>query len=373
MRTWIPTFILAVFVACGHGNDSTSPSPSPPPPLGGTFTTSLVVSGLAQPTAMALLPDGRVLVCEQGGNLRVVKEGVLLPTPFLTVTVDATGERGLIGVTADPAFAQNGFVYVYYTATTPSLHNRISRFTASGDRALAGSETVLLDLDDLSAATNHNGGGLHFGPDGKLFAGVGENANGNNSQNLTNLLGKLLRLNPDGSVPADNPLLGQTSGKNQLIWALGLRNPYTFAFQPGTGLLLINDVGQSAWEEINQGQAGANYGWPATEGVTTNPAYVPPIYTYPHSGGTVNGCAIVGAAFYEPETPAFPATFLHKYLFMDYCGGWVRTLDPATATVADWLTGFSSPVDVRVVDDGTVLVLAQGGGGTLQRVTYTAP
>jgi glucose/arabinose dehydrogenase len=371
MHRWIPIFALTLLVACGNGGSSNPSPPPPPPPGGGVYSVNPVVSGLVQPTAMTLVPDGRVFVCEQGGSLRVVKGGTLLPTPFLTVTVDASGERGLIGVTVDPAFAVDGFVYVYYTATTPNSHNRISRFTASGDQALPGSETILLDLDDLSTATNHNGGGLHFGPDGKLYAGVGENANGSNAQGFSNLLGKLLRLNPDGSVPVDNPLLAQTTGKNQLIWAYGLRNPFTFAFQPGTGLLLINDVGASSWEEIDKGQAGANYGWPVTEGVTSDPAYVSPIYTYPHSGGTVNGCAIVGGTFYNPATPTFPAAFLGKYLFMDFCGGWVRTLDPATGSVGDWLTGFSSPVDLRVADDGSVLVLSQGGGGTLQRVTYS--
>jgi glucose/arabinose dehydrogenase len=322
---------------------------------------------------MALVPDGRVLVCEQGGTLRVVKGGLLLPAPFLTLSVSATGERGLLGVTVDPAFATNGYVYVHYTAPTPTPHNRVSRFTASGDLALPGSETILLNLNDLSTATNHNGGALHFGPDGKLYLGVGDNANGNNAQNLTNLLGKLLRFNPDGSVPIDNPLLAQTAGQNQLIWALGLRNPYTFAFQPGTGRLFINDVGQNAWEEINQGRPGANYGWPATEGPTTNPAYDSPRFAYPHSGGPVTGCSIVGAAFYAPAVQAFPNAYLNQYLFMDYCGGWLRTLDPATGTVSDWMTGFSNPVDLRVAGDGSVLVLCRGGGGTLQRLTYTAP
>jgi len=369
MPGWISFVALATLVACGHGGGSVPPSQ---PPAGGTFTTTTVVAGLAQPTAMALVPDGRILVCEQGGALRVVKAGVLLAAPFLSVPVDATGERGLIGVTVDPAFAANGFVYVHYTATSPNLHNRVSRFTAAGDQAVPGSETVLLDLDGLSTATNHNGGALHFGPDGKLYVAAGDNANGSNAQTLANLLGKLLRLNPDGSVPPDNPLLAQTSGKNRLIWALGLRNPFTFAFQPGTGRLLINDVGQGTWEEINAGQAGANYGWPATEGATADPAYASPIYTYPHSGGPVTGCSIVGAAFYDPATPTFPAAFLHKYLFMDYCGGWIRTLDPATGAVGDWLTGFSSPVDLRVAEDGSVLVLSRGGG-SLQRVTYTAP
>src|SRR6185503_12450835 len=137
------------------------------------------------------------------------KNGALLPTPFLTVTVNSSGERGLLGVAFDPQFASNGFVYVYYTATTPAIHNRVSRFTASGDVALAGSEVVLLDLNNLSSATNHNGGAMHFGPDGKLYVAVGENANSANSQTLSNLLGKILRLNADGTIPTDNPFFNQ--------------------------------------------------------------------------------------------------------------------------------------------------------------------
>ena len=162
----------------------------------------------------------------------------------------------------DPAFATNQFVYIYYTATTPALHNRISRFTANGDVAVAGSETVILDLNNLSSATNHNGGALAFGPDGKLYAAVGENANGANAQSMDNLLGKMLRINKDGTIPTDNPFFTSATGINRAIWALGLRNPFTFAFNPAGTELFINDVGQNTWEEINDGVAGANYGWP---------------------------------------------------------------------------------------------------------------
>src|ERR1043165_7860402 len=196
------------------------------------FTDTLVAGGLSIPTAMALAPDGRIFVCQQGGALRVIKNGALLPTPFLTVTVDSQGERGLLGVAFDPNFVSNQLVYVYYTATTPTIHNRISRFTANGDVALAGSETILMDLPSLSAATNHNGGALHFGPDGNLYAAVGDNANGANAQSLSTVLGKVLRINKDGSIPADNPFYGSTAGNNRAIWAVGLRNPYTFTFQP---------------------------------------------------------------------------------------------------------------------------------------------
>lgn len=126
------------------------------------FTDSLVAAGLTNPTAMALAPDGRVFVCEQAGTLRVIKNGALLATPFLTVTVDSSGERGLLGVAFDPNFVSNQLVYVYYTATTPTIHNRISRFTAAGDVAMAGSEIVIMDLNNLSTATNHNGGAIHL-------------------------------------------------------------------------------------------------------------------------------------------------------------------------------------------------------------------
>src|ERR1044072_10039812 len=152
------------------------------------FQQSVVAAGLSNPTAMQFAPDGRLFVCQQGGQLRVIKNGALLPTPFVTLTVNASGERGLLGVAFDPAFASNHFVYVYYTVPGASAHNRLSRFTANGDVAAANSEVVLLDLNNLSSATNHNGGAIHFGPDGKLYGAVGENANGANSQTLTNLL-----------------------------------------------------------------------------------------------------------------------------------------------------------------------------------------
>src|SRR5687767_3266616 len=136
------------------------------------FTESLIASGLNNPTAMQFAPDGRLFVCEQGGRLRVIKNGSLLSTPFLTVTVSSSGERGLLGVAFDPDFAVNQFVYIYYTATTPAIHNRVSRFTANGDTAVPGSETIILELNNLSTATNHNGGAMHFGPDGKLYIAV---------------------------------------------------------------------------------------------------------------------------------------------------------------------------------------------------------
>ena len=334
------------------------------------FTDSVVAAGLSNPTAMALAPDGRIFVCQQGGALRVIKNGALLPTPFLTVTVDSSGERGLLGIAFDPNFLSNQLVYVYYTATTPTIHNRISRFTASGDVALAGSETIVMELPNLSTATNHNGGALHFGPDGNLYVAVGDNANGANAQSLGTRLGKMLRITSTGAIPADNPFFNVATGDNRAIWALGLRNPFTFTFQAGVGRMFINDVGQNIWEEINDGIAGSNYGWPTCEGFCNpaNPSFRDPLFAYPNDAQT---CAITGGAFYNPQAPQFPSNFIGSYFFADFCGGWIRTFNPATSAVADFATGISLPVDLQVSADGFLYYLARGSG-SVNRIGFTA-
>lgn len=322
------------------------------------FTDTPVTNQLSAPTAMAIAPDGRIFICEQGGALLVVKNGTLLSPPFVTLTVDSSGERGLLGVSFDPDFLTNHYVYVYYTATTPTTHNRISRFTANGDVAAAGSETFILDLPALSGATNHNGGAIHFGRDGKLYAGVGENANGANSQTLTNPLGKQLRINKDGTIPSDNPFFNTTTGINRSIWALGLRNPFTFAVHPNTGRIFINDVGQNTWEEINNGVASANYGWPSAEGESTNPSFANPVYAYNHSTGA---CAIAGGAFYAPEIRQFPSTYLESYFYADLCAGWIKHLPNAMPPEASFATGINQPVDLLVGHDGSLYYLSRGG------------
>lgn len=330
--------------------------------VGGTLPTGfseIQISGLSSPTAMEIAPDGRVFVCLQGGQLRVIKNGALLPTPFLTVSVDASGERGLLGIAFDPNFASNNFVYIYYTVPSVPRHNRLSRFTANGDVAVAGSEQILLELNDLSA-TNHNGGAIHFGPDGKLYVAVGENAVGSNSQTLNNLLGKILRINADGSIPSDNPFFNSAAGNNRAIWALGLRNPFTFAFQPRTGRMFINDVGAGTWEEINDGIAGSNYGWDITEGPTTNPAFRSPIFAYGHGIGLTTGCAIAGGSFYNPAVVQFPSNFVGKYFFADLCSGWIRVFDPSNNTASGFASGISQPVDLKVGADGSLYYLSIG-------------
>jgi len=328
------------------------------------FSETMVSSGLSSPTAMDFAPDGRLFVCQQGGQLRVIKNGVLLATPFVTLTVDSSGERGLLGIAFDPSFATNNFVYVYYTVPGSPSHNRVSRFTASGDVAASGSEVAILNLDNLSTATNHNGGAIHFGSDGKLYVAVGENANPANSQTLTNLLGKILRINSDGMIPSDNPFFN-TSGARKEIWALGLRNPFTFAFQPGTTRMFINDVGQNTWEEIDDGIAGSNYGWDICEGACapSNGNFRDPLFQYSHGG---IWCAIVGGAFYNPPVVQFPSSYVGKYFFADLCGGWIRLFDPAHNTAGDFATGISAPVDLKVAADGTLYYLSIGSGAVFR-------
>jgi glucose/arabinose dehydrogenase len=377
------TIALAAFttlnVACESDPDSDSSGPGPETELAegsatlpSQFAETTIASGLSSPTAMAIAPDGRIFVAQQGGALRVVKNGSLLSTPFRTFTVNSSGERGLLGVAFDPNFASNRFVYVYYTATSPSIHNRVSRLTASSTNpdVAASGETILLELNNLSSATNHNGGAIHFGPDGKLYIAVGENANGNNAQSLGNMLGKMLRINSDGSIPTDNPFYTMTSGNNRSIWARGLRNPYTFAFQPGTGRMFINDVGQNTWEEIDEGAKGANYGWPTSEGNNNTSGFKAPFHTY---ATKVNGtCAIIGGAFYNPTTANFPSSYVGQYFFGDYCAGWIRRIDPSSKAVTGFLTGLGSNnlVDIKVANDGSLYYLGRSGG-RLMRVRYT--
>jgi glucose/arabinose dehydrogenase len=336
------------------------------------------VTGLASTTAMAQAPDGRIFVAEQTGKLRVIKGGVLQSTAFHTFTVDSSGERGLLGVAFHPNFTINGWVYVYYTTPSGGAHNRISRLTASGSNAdvSTGAEDVLVDLPALSGATNHNGGAIHFGSDGKLYAGVGENANSANAQDLNTPLGKMLRFNDDGSIPNDNPFCTTAATLKCAVWAYGLRNPFTFAVQPGTGTIYINDVGQGTWEEIDVGTAGRNFGWPSSEGPDNTTGFTAPLFAYKHSdaspagsgpGGFFTGFAIAGGAFY-PSSGPFPASYRGNYFFADYISKWVARLDPANSNAAYAFAKIAgNPVDMIVGSDGALYVLAEGG--SITRIT----
>ena len=320
------------------------------------------VRGLTSPTAMAVGPDGWMLVCEQRGSLRLIRNGALQTQPFLQVDVQAFQERGLDGVQFDPGFATNRWIYIYYTAAQPTLHNRLSRFTAGETNAVAGSEVVLLDLPTLGVSGWHNGGSIAFGPDDKLYLGVGDNNIGAFSQAMDTPLGKVLRLNRDGSIPADNPFATTAVGVNRAIWALGFRNPFTMAFQPGTGRLFVNDVGRDTWEEINDVVRGGNYGWPVYEGPANDPNFKTPLFAYRHPVDVNASSAITGGTFYNPATNQFPAEFVGKYFFADGFTQVIGVLDPSTGVATNFATFAPFPASGP---DVTPLYLTVGPDGSL--------
>jgi glucose/arabinose dehydrogenase len=360
------------------------------------FSETLVASGVSSVTAMEFAPDGKLHVASQTGRMEVWQNGTRLQADFFRDTPLATqsiSERGLLGIAFSPNFATNRFVYVYYTTNAADNHNRVSRFkaNATGDLALAGSENVIMDLDAHSAG-NHNGGAIHFGPDHLLYIATGDNAQGANAQSLANRHGKILRIDPAGDdfpadpnqdyrIPTGNPttfagVSGSTSGLNRSIVAVGLRNPFTFAFQPGTGRLFINDVGQNTWEEINDFGLGRNYGWPTTEGdfnQSSFPAFTRPFYTYDHDGAEPNGIAIAGGAFYNPATTQFPAEYVGDYFFADLGGNTIWRIDTTSKAVTPFAREAGNPVDLKVDNAGNLYYLAHTAGRVFRVSNNSAP
>lgn len=308
------------------------------------FDVEEVVSELDSPTGIAFSPDGRMFIIEKGGfagvanaYVKVLAPGETTPTTILELPVCSNAERGLTGIALDPDFENNQYVYLYYTyqkgecivetKQKESTTNRLSRFTLVDNRLLPESEVVLVEgIPSVTGA--HNAGGLRFGPDGKLYVGTGEGESGFNSQHLTSLGGKILRLDPHAEdiVPPDNPFANDPNPDTRLIWAYGLRNPYRFGIHPRTGMVLIGDVGSSpprAREEINLGRPGANYGWPEVEGSTTvsGKDFVTPIYEYEHDGRCNS---IIGGDFVTGQ--AYGAAYQDSFFFGDFSCGTVWSL-----------------------------------------------
>ncbi|MDZ4747194.1 MAG: PQQ-dependent sugar dehydrogenase [Saprospiraceae bacterium] len=372
----LPRLLLVCCLLCSTLNSSKAGNLPP------GFAEVLVAQEL-DPTTMALAPDGRIFITEKIGRIRIVENDQLLPDPFLVLEVDNYNERGLSGIAFDPEFELNGYIYVYYTVKGEN-HNRVSRFTANGNYAVPGSETILLNIDPLSG-TIHNAGSMVFGIDGKLYVSVGDGADGQAAQRMTSLRGKILRINSDGSIPDDNPFYNEATGVYRAIYALGFRNSFSMTVQPGTGRIYATEVGASNWEEVNDIQAGKNYGWPIIEGPingqTPPDNYKEPVFYYNHA----DGCAAVGAAFYNPDVAMFPSLYAGKFFFADYCEGYIKIMNPATPGVAAvFATNINRPLNLLVAPDGTMYYLARagiGGGseedntatenGTLWRIFYT--
>lgn len=325
---------------------------------------------------MAVAPDGRIFVAQKGGGVRVVKDGAIQPKSFVIVPAETSYEYGLCGIVLDPDFTSNGYVYLNYIAKGTPTRNIIERFTAVGDVAAAGSQTTIFELDTVNppgpTGNYHVGGAMHFGADGKLYIATGDNTTPADAQSLSNLHGKILRINRDGSIPADNPFFDTVSGRNRAIWAYGFRNPFTFAIQPGSGRILINDVGQNSYEEINLGRAGANYGWPLTEGPTADTRFQSPLHAYRHKTTTKGAACIAGGVFYDPATVAMPAMYVGRYFFADFNNGFMSTVDPDTGVVESFATDINTQtVDIDVGPDGAIYYLSWGNGRAVTRISYT--
>jgi glucose/arabinose dehydrogenase len=306
-----------------------------PDPSG--YSWQMVVSGLKQPEGLVNARDGsgRLFIVEQAGLVRILKDGAILPTPFLDLTqkVICCGERGLLGLVFHPKYTENGYFYVDYTENVNSqLYTVIARYSVSAsdpNQADNSSEVRLLRIEQ--PYQNHNGGEVQFGPDGYLYIGMGDGGSAGdplgNGQSMQTLLGKILRIDVDHtqpySIPADNPFAN--GGGLWEIWVYGLRNPWRFSFDKLTGDLYIGDVGQDAWEEIDflaaGNPGGSNFGWNYYEGMYpyrgSPPAgtdFVMPVAEYGHDEGySVSG----GYVYRGKDLPAWQGV----YLYGDYGSG----------------------------------------------------
>ncbi len=386
------------------------------------FTDELIAS-VGGPTALDFTPDGRLLVTTQAGLLRVYSAGsysLIRNALNLTGVICANEERGLLGVAVDPQFSSNRYIYLYYSFKKGGICqdgevlnpnnpvNRVSRFVLQDDnQVLTTTETVLVD-NIPTVDGDHNGGDLKFGKDGYLYVSIGDNdcnyeggpcgAGNEAARDRHILLGKILRITREGGIPPGNPFTGAdsdrchvtgrtTPGRHcQETYAWGLRNPFRIAFDPNAAgtRFFINDVGQRGWEEIDLGQAGADYGWNCREGAHTNstsgkcsptpPNMVDPIYEYARSSGCTS---ITGGAFVP--NGLWPAQYDGKYLFSDYVCGTIFQLAPAaggtyTATTFATSLGSNSAVSMLFGPYGSSQALyytSYAGGGQVRRLAYT--
>jgi glucose/arabinose dehydrogenase len=290
--------------------------------------------------------DSRLFVVEQAGRIRIVKDGSTLQQPYLDISerVRSGGEQGLLSMAFHPDYRNNGFFFVNFTDR--SGDTRVERFRVSSNPDVADGSSSKLVIGIDQPYSNHNGGLVMFGPDGMLYIGMGDGGSGGdphrNGQSRNALLGKILRLDVTRgdpySIPPGNPFAGGSGGKPE-IWAMGMRNPWRFAFDRSAGLLYIADVGQNQYEEINvepASRAGLNYGWNIMEGDhcyrddgCNRDGLVLPKITFDHSDGA---CSVTGGFVYRGG--AIPALAGH-YFYSDYCAGWLRSFRFANGSVTD--------------------------------------
>jgi glucose/arabinose dehydrogenase len=258
-------------------------------PLPAGVMVETVADGLKWPIALAFAPDGRLFFTEKGGHggekpahIWIIEDDRVRPQPFATLQVATLNERGLLGIAIDPKFEDNGYVYAFYTQLNP-LSNRVVRFRE--ENGVGVEPTIILEVPyvvpDDRATDRHNGGNIHFGPDGKLYVTIGDNHVSAYAQDLDVLPGKILRLNRDGSAPEDNPFYTTAEAPRSKVYAYGLRNSFDFTFDPLSGALFATENGDQCNDELNRIVAGGNYGWPLTAPCeAAPPGTVPPLRTY---------------------------------------------------------------------------------------------
>lgn len=340
-HTSAPAFVTAT-------EQPVTPPPSPSP-AAVHLRVETVASGLEVPRALAFASDGRLFIAERPGRVRVIRDGALLPEPALTITdIAVQGETGLLGLTLAPDFATSGHVYLYYTYSAGGgLRNRVVRYVAQGDTLAEPAQVI---FDDIPGGIFHDGGLLAFGPDGKLYVTTGDTRQPTLAQDLTSLAGKILRLNPDGSVPEDNPFPGSP------VYSLGHRNPQGLAWHPETGQLYATEHGETGNDEVNLILAGENYGWPDAQGPQHPAPYRPPLVTY--SPAVAPAAAVFYTADLIPQWRGsfifgtLRGTHLHRLAFAPD--------DPARVTT-----------DERLFDGqfGRLRAVAQGPDGALYVTT----
>ena len=364
------TYRVRAFDAAGNTSGDSSAATGTTPSQGTFFQNDVLATGFDLPTNIEFMPDGRMLVVELQGKILVLPPPYTQPdpTPFLQLTnVGSAGvQQGLYDIVLDPNFVTNHFYYVFYTTATPNK-DRLSRFTANASLTgtIAGSEVVLYQDPDF-ANHEHHGGALAFGNDGKLYFTTGEHFQPQLAQDLTSPRGKIHRINPDGSVPTDDPFYDGAGPNWDSVWALGLRNPFRAYYDAPTGRFFVGDVGgnvaSTAIEELELGARGANYGWPDTEGPCPPPC-TSPIYSYAHNG---RDAAIVAGFVYHGSQ--FPSAYQGSFFFADYAQNWIKRL---TLDAAGNVTGAYNfePIDGAADGPtGDIVYMTEGPDGALYYV-----
>jgi len=334
-------------------------------PPTGELQLQSVLSGLSFPVGLSLAPDGRIFYNERlTGAIRIINPGWQLDsTPFCQISVEISGEQGLLGLTLDPNFASNGFVYVYYTVSGATM-NRVSKLSKPEGVCV---ETII--LDNLPVSSIHNGGIIQFGPDGKLYVVIGDAGSSSNSQDLASLAGKILRLNTDGSAPSDNPFFGSGNTNTDKVFSYGHRNSYGFTFHPQTNVLWESENGPADNDEINRVVAGGNYGWPIVGGIAGNPNYIDPILAFNPVIAPTGIIAIPG------NSSVYPPTYRNNLLMAAWNDGTIRLVIPngtnpdlpGTTSVA-YNGGVGGLLSFMLASDGYVYV--SNGDGILRVVTH---